>query len=254
MVIVERACAECGGLIRMELRTERAAAMARDVAGLLCENCGDLHKRQREDDDRKQDALRYLEARRRRVQASGVPKALLEQAAPREAILALQPWAEGQGPPLAVVWGDVGRGKTVAAARAFGHLLGRRKGFWRQASALARQLRGEFGSREREEAEWIAAGRTALALDDISAIGPKQQDAQEQIAMVIDAHYAARVPLIVTSNLHPERIEDRWPEHGRRVASRLSSGLVLHVGGPDWRRAGRMADGAPPPQQEGWAA
>lgn len=250
-MLVELTCRRCGRPFSLEVRTEKAASWAR--AGAVCGPCGRAMRAAWDAQDAATAAEKAQEAHLRRVRASKVPKALLGRPRPGDAAeRAARAWSEHGG--LLVLWGKPGRGKSVTAACALSEVAKRRSIFWRPAVRLALDLRGEYGTREREEADWLARAHAPMVLDDLDKIRSNQRDAQSLMFDVVDAYIGRGTPLLVTMNASPDTLEDLWPETGEAVASRLAGGTVVHVGGRDWRRAGRTFDGAPAGQPAAWAS
>jgi len=157
--------------------------------------------------------------------------------------------------------GQVGRGKSLLAAAAAERLLTipvcltwdaprrarRRTGgvsvVWTDETALARAQRSHRRHRQLGSVSPIrrAAECAVLVLDDFlaregAAKGYRQEDADEDLEYLLNARYAANLPVFVTSNLPLSAVADA---RGARVASRLfemCAGFSLAVGGPDWRR------------------
>lgn len=78
-----------------------------------------------------------------------------------------------------------------------------------------------------------------LALDDLGAERPTEY-AIEELAVLVEARYQARLPTIVTSNLEPRMLAKRLGERDRllgdRIVSRLLDGAQkLSMTGPDRR-------------------
>lgn len=196
----------------------------------LCEECGVTVRADREKEEAEEERVRGRRQAWSRLLASGMDPALLKEASPgagyephRRAAWA---WANGDGPPCLVLYGDRGQGKTVLAAQAFAKRLEARPGFWRSSTGLVRDLFGAYESQERTEAEWIARGRAMLVLDDLDK--PRDTDAAvEGIFTVVDALYQARTPCIVTCNDSVATMGKRggrWP----LIASRLT-GMSVQV-------------------------
>ena len=74
-----------------------------------------------------------------------------------------------------------------------------------------------------------------LILDDLGAEKFTEWVA-EAVYDLIDHRYAWMKPTIITSNLDPVRLSELF---GARLASRISSGRVVHLTGRDRRLIGR---------------
>lgn len=86
------------------------------------------------------------------------------------------------------------------------------------------------------------SGTKLLVLDDVGVERVTDWGA-EQITRLIDHRVSAGLPTIFTSNLTLDELERKYNAAsymmGDRVRSRIEgSCAVLHVDGPDWRRAG----------------
>jgi len=139
-----------------------------------------------------------------------------------------------------LLWGDVGTGKSFAAACIANALL-------EQATPVLMtnfsKILNQMGTMYTEERyQYIASFShyPLLIIDDLG-IERSTEYAKEQVYAVIDERYKANLPLIITTNLtiheirHPENVADV------RIYSRvLEMCTPIHVGGDDRRQsAGR---------------
>ena len=136
-----------------------------------------------------------------------------------------------------LLWGDVGTGKSFAAACIANALL-------EQATPVLMtnfsKILNQMGTMYTEERyQYIASFKhyPLLIIDDLG-IERSTEYAKEQVYAVIDERYKANLPLIITTNLtigeirNPENVADA------RIYSRvLEMCTPIHVGGGDRRQA-----------------
>lgn len=136
-----------------------------------------------------------------------------------------------------LLWGDVGTGKSFAAACIANALL-------EQATPVLMtnfsKILNQMGTMYTEERyQYIASFShyPLLIIDDLG-IERSTEYAKEQVYAVIDERYKANLPLIITTNLtiheirHPENVADA------RIYSRvLEMCTPIHVGGDDRRQS-----------------
>lgn len=136
-----------------------------------------------------------------------------------------------------LLWGDVGTGKSFAAACIANALL-------EQATPVLMtnfsKILNQMGTMYTEERyQYIASFNhyPLLIIDDLG-IERSTEYAKEQVYAVIDERYKANLPLIITTNLtigeirNPENVADA------RIYSRvLEMCTPIHVGGGDRRQA-----------------
>jgi hypothetical protein len=136
--------------------------------------------------------------------------------------------------------GNAGAGKSYLAASLIGSLARDDKGIhgpghfirWRALLVVERQKIG----REEVERDWYGAAREEhlIVLDDFGA-GSCTDWTMEIAEEILDCRTCEALPTIITSNLTPAQLHDKW---GARVSSRVS-GLCdpLEVKSSDWRRS-----------------
>ena len=83
----------------------------------------------------------------------------------------------------------------------------------------------------------VARAKTAkwLMLDDFGQARKATEPALDALDDVIMHRYAARAPMVITTNLRPEQIAER---RGERVWSRMcemAGSGVVELSGEDWR-------------------
>lgn len=213
---------------------DRVPARFADVlrsASRLCPACVAQRRADQDaaDEEREQRSLQIRADRH--LRESGVPAAagiMLEETA-GEARDASRAWATASGPPILILSGPIGVGKSTLAAAAFRYRLRTRPGFWRTVPVLFAHLAAGFGSQRHDDAVALLDGRYMLALDDLDKARPTEYAAQHVFA-AIDGCYANRTPLVVTTNLSMGGLASRWPEpYGEAIASRLTDRALARV-------------------------
>src|SRR6185312_5160454 len=132
--------------------------------------------------------------------------------------------------------GDIGRGKTMLAGVACWQRLQSKRVLWTSAPLLFARLGTGLGTEQREWALNVLGGRTALVIDDLDKARPTEYGA-EQVFLAIDQRVEHDAPLLVTTNLSPGQLAEKWPEpYGPAIASRLVGYCrVVRVEGSDRR-------------------
>lgn len=134
-----------------------------------------------------------------------------------------------------LLFGDVGSGKTFAAACIANALI--EKGIpcmMTNFARIANTVQGMFDGRQ----EYYDSFNEfpLLVIDDLSA-ERKTEYMQEIVFNVIDSRYRAGMPLIITSNLTAEELKNPADVAYRRIFSRvLEMCIPLEVKGADRRR------------------
>lgn len=232
-------CVECDRTFDIDLpdtetRAYRwVAAMAR--RNPRCETCLDRLEAREQAEERKS----VREARRSRC---GLPNRLrgefLERlpAKPgqRAAVKAAIDWATSEDPGGLMLLGETGVGKTrIAAAACWTRLEHHPCTYASVARAMAR-LGGSFTDEGRAEAVRVFSGAGAVVLDDLDKTRPSEYG-MEQLFAAVDAREQAGAPLLVTTNLTPSEIGERY---GDPLMSRLVGYCrTVRVEGDDWRVA-----------------
>lgn len=117
--------------------------------------------------------------------------------------------------------GETGSGKTFFAAAVANEILraGRTVWFTRIADVVA-LMGGEFNAEKREEVNRRISKTDLLILDDFG-VERSSDYMLQKIYEVIDARYAAKLPLIITTNLDKARIHAPQSEAEARIFGRL---------------------------------
>lgn len=136
-------------------------------------------------------------------------------------LFAAQRWlARADAPPILVLSGAPGSGKSVAAAAALcdASLIGRSRR-WRSASALVRAFAGMFGEALHEQQ--LLADAHVLVIEDV---GTESDDARMSSALVEVLEHRGKDVLqhrtILTTNLREDDFAQRYDA---RLVSRMSS-------------------------------
>lgn len=175
-----------------------------------------------------------------RLKQSGLPERhhlpLAELSHAPEVLNAARGWAtHGRG---LLLTGGIGRGKTTIAGAACYQRLQARPVLWASAPLLLARLGSGHGTESRQWALNVLASTAGLVLDDIDKARPTEYGA-EQVFLAIDQRVEHQTPLLVTTNLSPGQLAEKWPEpYGPAIASRLVGYChVIQVTGPDRRLA-----------------
>lgn len=243
-------CPDCGHVTHLRfvghadsvgVRISRQAIKA----GALCVPCTD---RADQAELEAEIAERRDEMREDRVRRAGVPDrwqavsfANVERDGARaEAIDAAVEWASSDDPRHGLLlWGDVGRGKTVIAAAAAMERLQRRRLRWLSIAKLLTDLRGGFDSPMYQQALRSidpATTDAALVLDDLDKLNPTPHSLQP-LYVAINGWIEKPLPLLVTMNRSPDELAEWAGEtFGEALASRLVGySRVVEVKGRDRR-------------------
>lgn len=150
------------------------------------------------------------------------------------AIRAARQWAIGEGSPGLMLLGPTGVGKTQIAAAACWTRLTVSPCTYASAARVMAQLGASFGDDARTRATRVFSGSGALVLDDLDKVRPTDFG-REQLFAAVDAREQAGSPLLVTTNLTPAQIGERY---GDALMSRLVGYCrAVKVEGEDWRIA-----------------
>jgi DNA replication protein DnaC len=155
----------------------------------------------------------------------------------REVVSVVREWAQPSRPNPAQIclWGAKGAGKTRLAATAAWERLQRHHVRWVSLPVLIARLGASFSDTGRAEAIKVLTGTGPLILDDVARDDIKVSDwAKVQIFTAIDARVQSGSPLLITTNIAPDRLE---PILGGSTMSRIAGMKVLELPGRDNRIA-----------------
>lgn len=133
-----------------------------------------------------------------------------------------------------IFYGDVGTGKTFAAACIANHLLSRgipvvMTSFIKLLSSM--QTFGHDNERLIDDLNRA----NLLIIDDLGA--ERDTDfAQEHVYNIIDSRYRAKLPLIITTNMTINEIREPSSTRYTRIYDRLSKMLPVEFTGGSWRK------------------
>lgn len=150
------------------------------------------------------------------------------------AIERLQEWSSSKDAGGVLLYGGVGVGKTRLAATATWARLARYRVHWVSVAVLFANLTAAFSTDERKEALRVLTGVGPLVLDDLDKIA-LGENSRSHLFVAIDRRITAGAPLLVTSNLTPRELAERF---GEAIASRINGYCgAFELDGPDHRLA-----------------
>lgn len=249
IAVTETTCNSCGKHLQLKHEDETREPIVLDAFGLelaaklakliTCDDCVAKH-------DEQQAAIAAAEETATRIERSGMPPEIvglkwgdLDAHGKRgPAIAAASKWAssparEARGLYL---WGPTGTGKTTLAATAAYHRLQYGNGSlrWVNVADLLNGLERSYADKERSRSLDILLGDTALVLDDFDKVTPSESK-RSQLYSAIDRRILTGAPLLITSNLSPQKLDEKF---GEAIASRLTGyclGRTFEMDGPDRR-------------------
>ena len=199
-------------------------------APFWCEDCAAAEQEER---GRQRDAAR-MDAR---FAASGLPHSRcrsLDSLDHAELVMdSCRAWVRGDIQGL-MLTGPVGVGKTTLAGAAVFEMLAARPVLWAPLGTFFARLALPFGEAGRAWATSVIDGDQALALDDLDK-ARNTEYGREQVFTAIDHRIENGLPLVITSNMGPDEISERF---GEAVGSRIAGYCALvSVCGEDRRLA-----------------
>lgn len=234
-MIIEVTCG-CGEEFTVDLEGSESRWLAAMVRRSKCQDCSDRLDREQEEAERRE----ARESRRARCQMPrrlrGETLAHLAEkakAGQTEALDAAEEWVRGHIDGL-MLTGPTGTGKTRIAAAACWSRLESSSCSYVSVSHAMTQLAGSLTDDGRKEAIRRFHGTGAVVLDDLDKCRPSEYG-REQIFAAVDAREQEGSPLLVTTNLTPSELADRF---GEPLASRLAGYCeTVEVAGADLRIA-----------------
>lgn len=199
----------------------------------ICPSC-----EQAMDDEQERDARES--AVRERVRESHLPadlrgftfEEMIAKGKRGEVIEAARTWASGKGTRGLLLHGRAGAGKTRLAATAAWDRLQARPIRYVSVAILIAQISASFSDKGRAEAVGVLVGKGPLVLDDLDKVAPTEW-IRGQLFTAIDARVQAGSALLVTTNLEPVKLRERY---GEAITSRLLGYCDVHeLVGPDYR-------------------
>lgn len=239
MSAVEVSCVDCGVDFVIQLPEEGSIAY-RWVSTLAkreprCDGC--FSKNERAEEERERLSARV--ARRNRCQ---LPNRLQGERLDRfpvkagqaAAVEAASEWATTKDAGGLMLLGETGVGKTRIAAAACWTRLEKWPCAYASVARAMAKLGGSFTDEGRAEAVRVFSGNGAVVLDDLDKTRPTDYGL-EQLFAAVDAREQAGAPLLVTTNLTPSEVGERY---GDPLMSRLVGYCrSVRVEGDDWRVA-----------------
>ena len=152
--------------------------------------------------------------------------AVPEQLAPTAGVQAVERWL-GDDLPFLVLGGNVGTGKTVAAAYA----VSKRGGLFRKASQITRMSQYDAEA-------WDRLYRAGLLVIDDLGTEPLDQGGWGMSALLdlFDRRYDDRARTVITTNLTADALKARYSSDGGRFADRLrETARWINFAGPSLR-------------------
>lgn len=230
---VDTSCHRCGEGMALFSDVEPRQPGLGFAAFVLCRECCEA-------DERAAEQAQSAQERDKRVRGSMMPRALqgmrwdvIDDRGDRgKAIEAAKAWATAIKPRGLCLFGDTGVGKTRIAATAAWARLERFALRWVSVPVLMAQVGAGFSDEGRREAIATIAGAGPLVLDDLDKVNPSEWSRQQLFA-AIDSRIAADAPLLITTNLPPSQLGEKF---GEPVASRIVGSCdVISLHGEDRR-------------------
>jgi DNA replication protein DnaC len=234
--LFEGNCAGCGiGMTRKIPKSieARYAGWWRD-AEFWCDDCAARQEEERRQEET--DGMNYM-----RLRNSGLPERRQHRLNtldhPEYVLDACRAWVKGDIQGL-MLTGSVGTGKTTLAGAAVFEMLHTRLVLWAPLGTFFARLSLPFGEPGREWATRVIDGSSALALDDLDK-ARNSEYGREQVFTAIDHRIEEGLPLVITSNMDPDEISQRF---GEAVGSRIAGCCaIVKVEGEDRRLRGGTA-------------
>jgi len=233
---VDTSCHKCGGDVVLFSDVEPKQPGLGFAAFVLCPGCQD-------EVDMAEQTAATEEARAKRLRDSMLPTAMhgmrfdfldRDRGDRIKAIEAAEKWATSIKPRGLCLFGDTGVGKTRIAATATWQRLLKYPVRWVSVPVLLAQVGAGFNDEGRREAIATIAGTGPLVLDDLDKVNPSEWSRQQLFA-AIDSRVAADSPLLITTNLPPSQLGEKF---GQAIVSRIVGACdVVSLHGDDRRLA-----------------
>ena len=233
LYVVPCECGVCGEAFELK-STEQPGRAALNLAGcMVCGPCGERL-------DAEENAERSRRGFDERLRESGLPTELRELTfeqmtakGDRAAVIAAaRDWAEARGRRGLLLHGRAGVGKTRLAATAVWHRLQRLPVRYVSVAVLIARVGSSFSDQGRSEALRVLTGAGPIVLDDLDKVAPSEW-VKGQLFTAIDARVQSGSALLVTTNLPPVKLRERY---GEAITSRLIGYCETYeLTGPDYR-------------------
>jgi DNA replication protein DnaC len=244
-------CLTCKRKVKVKFRGPEDSLGVRMARGALLNGtkCGPCIEREDADEERAQLAAHAETIRARRIERANVPERWRPVTFERlraktdkgqlPAIEAAEEWAATKTARGLLLWGAVGRGKTVVAAGAANARTHHGDVRWLSVAELMLHLRMPFETPEYKgalRALDARSTRAALVLDDLDKLKPTEHSLQP-LYVGINGWLEKSLPLLVTMNRSPGELSAWMGEtFGEALGSRLVGYCnVVEVCGRDRR-------------------
>lgn len=242
--VLDTTCRKCGAELTLDCGDQQPVPLVKSLArAVLCETCSETSE------ERDQRHARE-EAHAARILASGIGPgkgmrhfAEFDESTPdgtdrSHAIKAAQDWARMGDPGGLCLLGGVGSGKTALAKAAVRMRLQHSPCRWVSLALLVADLSNFEDRQARHDAVRVLTGKGALALDDFDKVSITDWLASQLFA-AIDGRIERGAPLLVTTNLSPAELREKF---GDAIYSRLEGYCrMVELAGPDYRLVNRRA-------------
>jgi DNA replication protein DnaC len=234
---IDFTCSDCSAEVKLEIPDGNssgarwARALARQQS--RCDSCVQALETAEAEGQRLQERLDRRSACRLPKKWRG---ALLDEVQPLDgqaaALAAARDWATTKRSGGLMLTGDVGVGKTKIAAAACWTRIEQWPCTYASVANAMVSLGEGFSDEGRRAAIRVFAGAGPVVLDDFDKTRVTDYG-REQLFAAVDARYQAEAPILVTTNLTPSELGQRY---GQAIASRLVEYCrVVQMAGGDRR-------------------
>jgi DNA replication protein DnaC len=235
--VVRVRCQDCKREIVLRSDEEPNEIALRLALMYVCDECSTEEERRSE---QAADAASFG----KRFKASGMPEHarelrfqdMIASGSRAQAIDGARNWAV-QKPRDArglLLHGPAGTGKTRLAATAAVARLRQYPVAWVSVAMLIARLQASFSDKDRADALKVLTGAGALVLDDLDKVNPSET-VRSQLFVAIENRVEAEAPLLITTNLPPAELEEKF---GEAIVSRIAGfclGRTFLMDGADRR-------------------